>query len=42
MARGTRATPVKLALHGGVVVAVLFIVGYLGFRSSDDMEHTSA
>jgi hypothetical protein len=31
MARGTRATPVDLAPHGGVV-AVLFIVGYLGFR----------
>jgi hypothetical protein len=32
MARGTRATPVELAPHGGVVVAVLFILGYLGFR----------
>ena len=26
----------------GVVVVVLFIVGYLRFRASDDMEHTYA
>jgi hypothetical protein len=42
MARGTRATPVARAPHGGVVVAGLFIVDYLGFRSRDDMEHTDA
>jgi hypothetical protein len=42
MARGTRATPVELAPHGGVIVAVLFMVGYLGFRSRDDMERTYA
>jgi hypothetical protein len=42
MVQGTRATPVELAPHGGVVVTVLFIVGYLRFRSRDDMEQTYA